>query len=59
LITHLAERNSWEAWEAEGRQSMAERAQAKAEHLIATHEVPPLDVSQDKELDALLTDAGG
>jgi trimethylamine--corrinoid protein Co-methyltransferase len=59
LITHLAERGSWETWEAEGRQGMAERAQAEAERLIATHEVPPLDNYQEKELDAILMKAGG
>jgi trimethylamine--corrinoid protein Co-methyltransferase len=58
LVTHLAERNSWETWEAGGRQSMAERAQAMAEHLIATHEVIPLDEHQEIELDALLAETG-
>jgi trimethylamine---corrinoid protein Co-methyltransferase len=58
LVTHLAERNSWETWEAGGRQSMTERAQAMAEHLIATHEVIPLDEHQEIELDALLAETG-
>ena len=33
---------------------MAERAQAKAEHLLAAHEVPALSPEQERELDAIL-----
>jgi len=54
LITELAERRPWEAWEREGQEGMAERAQAKAEHLLATHEVPTLSPEQERELDAIL-----
>lgn len=59
LLTKLAERSSWETWENEGRAGMAERAQATAEHLIATHEVPPLDDVQEIELDRILALAVG
>lgn len=59
LMTKLAERGSWETWEDEGRQSMAERAQEMAERLIATHRVPPLDDVQETELDRILALAGG
>ena len=55
LITQLAERRSWETWERDGQQGMAERAQAKAERLLAEHQVPPLDDAQERELDAILT----
>jgi trimethylamine--corrinoid protein Co-methyltransferase len=58
LLTKLAERSSWETWENEGREGMAERAQAMAEHLIATHEVPPLEARQEAELDRILAQAG-
>lgn len=54
LLTQLAERGTWESWERAGRQGMAERAQAEAEHLLATHRVEGLDEAQERELDALL-----
>jgi trimethylamine--corrinoid protein Co-methyltransferase len=54
LITELAERRPWEMWEREGREGMCERAQSKALHLLATHEVPPLSPEQERELDAIL-----
>jgi len=58
LITELAERRPWEVWEREGQEGMSERAQAKAEHLLATHEVPALSPEQERELDAILEAAG-
>ncbi len=54
LLTELAERRPWEVWEREGNEGMSERAQAKAEHLLATHEVPPLSLEQEGELDIIL-----
>jgi hypothetical protein len=33
---------------------MAERAQAEADRLLATHQVPPLSADQDKELDKIM-----
>ena len=57
LLTRLAERSSWDTWEQAGRQGMVERAQAEAERLLREHQVPPLDASQEKELDALLAAA--
>jgi trimethylamine--corrinoid protein Co-methyltransferase len=54
LLTELAERRPWEVWEREGNEGMAERAQAKAEHLLATHEIPPLSPEQEGELDIIL-----
>lgn len=54
LLTELAERRPWEVWEREGLEGMPERAQAKAEHLLATHAVPPLSPDQERELDAIL-----
>jgi len=54
LITELAERRPWEVWEREGQEGMCERAQAKAERLLATHEVPALSLEQERELDAIL-----
>jgi trimethylamine--corrinoid protein Co-methyltransferase len=54
LLTRLAERGTWESWEAAGRQGMVERAQAQAEHILREHQVPMLEPAQERELDALL-----
>jgi trimethylamine--corrinoid protein Co-methyltransferase len=57
LYTRLAERRPWEIWDQEGRESMAERAQAEADRILATHQVPPLTEHQEKELDTILARA--
>ena len=57
FMTKLAERGSWEGWEASGRIGMVERAQAEAEHILREHQVPPLEAAQERELDALLAAA--
>ena len=57
LLTRYAERRPWEPWEREGRESMAERAQADAERLLAEHQVPPLDPAQEHALDEIMTAA--
>jgi len=54
LLTPLAERRSWDAWEQDRRQGMAERAQAEAECLLREHEIPPLSPHQERELDEIL-----
>jgi trimethylamine--corrinoid protein Co-methyltransferase len=58
LLTRLAERGSWESWEAGGRAGLAERAQEEAEHLLHEHQVPPLSDDQERELDSILEEAG-
>jgi trimethylamine--corrinoid protein Co-methyltransferase len=57
LLTNLAERGSWETWEATGRQGMAERAQSEAMHILQHHQVPPLSADQERELDEILSEA--
>jgi len=57
LMTRLAERGSWESWEAGGRKGLAERAQLEAERLLQEHTVPPLTQDQERELDAILEEA--
>lgn len=57
LLTRLAERGPWESWDREGRQGMAERAQAEAEHILAHHSVEPLSEAQERELDAIMAQA--
>ncbi len=54
LLTRLAERRSWEAWEKDGRQGMVTRAQAQAERLLAEHTVSPLGVEQERALDEIM-----
>lgn len=57
LMTRLAERGSWESWEAGGRKGLAERAQAEAVRLLQEHTVPPLNQDQEREMDAILEGA--
>ena len=57
FITRLAERSSWETWETGGRHGLAERAQAEAERILREHQVPPLEPTQERELDALMVAA--
>jgi len=57
LLTRLAERASWETWEAGGRQGLAERAQAEAERILRERQVTPLEPSQERELDSILAAA--
>ena len=57
LMTRLAERGPWDAWEAGDRKGMAERAQAEAERLLREHTVLPLSQEQERELEAILDEA--
>ncbi len=57
LLTTLAERGSWETWDANSRLGMAERAQAEAMRLIHDHYVPPLSDDQERQLDDILNEA--
>jgi trimethylamine---corrinoid protein Co-methyltransferase len=57
LLTKLAERGSWECWEANQRAGMAERAQIEAMKILQNHEVPPLTDDQERTLDAILEEA--
>jgi trimethylamine--corrinoid protein Co-methyltransferase len=56
-LTHLAERRAWEEWSRSGRETMVERAQAEAERLLASHQVPPLTEDQDRALDEIMKEA--
>jgi trimethylamine---corrinoid protein Co-methyltransferase len=57
FMTKLAERGSWEGWEAAGRIGMVERAQAEAARILQEHQVPPLEPAQERELDAIMAAA--
>jgi trimethylamine--corrinoid protein Co-methyltransferase len=54
LVTHLAERRDWHSWDQAGREEMAHRAQAKAERLLAEHDVSPLAGEQKRALDEIM-----
>ncbi len=57
-LTKLAERNSWETWEDKlGRKQMADYAADEAERILREHQVPPLEVQQEKELDRIMAAA--
>jgi len=57
LYTALGERRSFAEWARTGHESLAEKAQAEAERILAEHEVPPLSDEQEKELDMIMQDA--
>jgi trimethylamine--corrinoid protein Co-methyltransferase len=57
MYTRLAERRDWDAWDQVGREGMAERAHARAEQLLAEHEVPPLSEDQERFLDECMREA--
>jgi len=54
LLTKLAERGTWEAWNDNQRKGMLEHAQAEAERILREHQVPGLEAHQEKELDAIM-----
>jgi len=56
-LTKLAERNSWEPWEKNGRKGIVENAQAEAERILREHQVLPLEAHQEKELDRIMAAA--
>ena len=57
LLTHLADRREWDEWARTGREGMAEHAQAKAERILAEHQVAPLTEDQERALDAVMDEA--
>jgi trimethylamine--corrinoid protein Co-methyltransferase len=57
LLTRLADRRPWPEWDAEGRDGLADRAQAEAERLLAEHQVPPLTDDQERALDEIMQQA--
>ncbi len=49
----LGVRRSFDDWEKSGRLGLAENAQAKAERILAEHQVPPLEDAQERELEKI------
>ena len=56
-LDDLAERGSFQEWEAVGKPDLAHKAQAKAEKILEEHLVPPLDSYKNKELDKIILQA--
>jgi trimethylamine--corrinoid protein Co-methyltransferase len=54
FMTHLAERGSWDSWEKTGKTGLVGRAQAEADRILHEHLVPPLEDTQERELDQLM-----
>jgi trimethylamine--corrinoid protein Co-methyltransferase len=54
LFAELGERRTFAEWDRTGRNGLAENAQVEAERLLAEHQVPPLEVTQENELDKIM-----
>jgi len=52
-ISQLGWHDSFEAWEAAGRPTLLEEAREKAEQILATHQVLPLDEDVERELERI------
>jgi trimethylamine--corrinoid protein Co-methyltransferase len=48
----------WQSWVEGGRETVVDRAKARAAHILAEHEVPPLPDDQSAELDRILASLG-
>jgi trimethylamine--corrinoid protein Co-methyltransferase len=57
LYNTLGVRHSFNAWEKSDRAGLAENAQAKAEIILKEHMVPPLEESQERELEKIIQKA--
>jgi trimethylamine--corrinoid protein Co-methyltransferase len=57
FMTKLAERGTWEQWEAGGKKNLVERAQAEAEKILREYRVEPLLDAQEQELDRIMAAA--
>jgi trimethylamine--corrinoid protein Co-methyltransferase len=54
FLPHLADRQAYEPWVANGAKDMVDRAKGRALELLQTHQVPPLPEAQDRELVRIL-----
>jgi trimethylamine--corrinoid protein Co-methyltransferase len=54
MYPQLGERRTFAEWDRDGRQGLAENAQAEAERILADHEVPPLEDAQEIELENIM-----
>jgi trimethylamine--corrinoid protein Co-methyltransferase len=54
LFSKLSEKRSFSEWDQTGRRGFVDNAQANSERLLANHMVPPLEETQEKELDKIM-----
>jgi trimethylamine--corrinoid protein Co-methyltransferase len=54
MFAQLGERHTFAEWDRSGRKGLAENAQAEAERILAEHEVPPLEDTQENELEKIM-----
>ncbi len=54
LLSKLWERRGFAEWDQSGRAEFADNAQAEADRLLASHQVPPLEAAQEREFDHIL-----
>lgn len=54
MFPQLGERRTFAEWDRAGRKGLAENAQAEAERILAEHEVPPLEDTQENELEKIM-----
>lgn len=57
LLSKLCERRGFDEWNQNGRKDFANNAQEEAQHLLAIHQVPPLEAAQENELDKIMNAA--
>jgi trimethylamine--corrinoid protein Co-methyltransferase len=54
LRVDLAQRDNWSQWESAGQPAIVEKAEERAQDLLASHEVPVLSKAQIRELEAVI-----
>jgi trimethylamine--corrinoid protein Co-methyltransferase len=54
FLTKLAERGSWDSWDALGRVGLLKRAESEAKRILREHMVSPLEAAQERELDTIM-----
>jgi trimethylamine--corrinoid protein Co-methyltransferase len=57
FVPAVADRLSYGEWMQQGRKSIIERATARMEMILSTHNPPPITAEQDKEIERILEDA--
>jgi trimethylamine--corrinoid protein Co-methyltransferase len=57
FITDITDRRTGEAWEADGKKSVVDRARAKADKIIKEHEVAPVPPSIASEFETIVKNA--
>ena len=56
-MSHLMDRQRWDAWEQAGAQTFGDRVRARLAHIRATHRPPPLPDATARQIEAILREA--